>query len=84
MDKKELEIGDIVQLNPSHKLAGCFVIVTEPKSWGCQGYLAFTNFERIPNLCTVDGRAFIRPKFEDFEYCGKAFWIRDNQENENV
>lgn len=80
MEKRELEIGDIVQLKPEHKFGGMLVVVSEPKSFGCQGYLmsAF-DFEAVK----FKGRAFVRPKFEDFEYIGKIVWdIDDNQKNE--
>jgi hypothetical protein len=75
MEKRELEIGDVVQLNPDHvKFPGFFVVVTEPKSFGCQGYLMSAyNFE----ACKFMGRAFVRPKFKDFEYVGKIVWDAD-------
>jgi hypothetical protein len=48
MKKIQLEYGDVVQLKPEHKFSGMLVVVTEPKSWGCQGYLmSQCNFEAI-------------------------------------
>lgn len=74
MEKRELKVGDMVQLNPSHKFGGMFVVVTEPKEWGCQGYLVGPNdFEAT----RFKGLAYLRPRFEDFEYVGKVVWIRE-------
>lgn len=72
MEKIELEVGDVVQLKPDHKFGGMFVIVTEPKSWGCQGYLSSPiEFEATK----FKGVAYVRPKLEDFEWVGKAPFI---------
>lgn len=81
MESRDLEIGDVVQLNADHKFGGMLVVVTEPKSWGCQGYLMSAyNFE----ACKFKGRAFVRPCFEAFEYVGKLTWtILDNEEDED-
>jgi hypothetical protein len=68
MDKRELKIGDVVQINPfddSH-FGGNFMVVTEPKPWGAQGY------------CTIPGKtgvAYYRCPFEKMEYIGIAHWI---------
>ena len=43
MEKYILNVGDIVQLSPFDcrikLLGGCFMVVTEPKPWGAQGYV---------------------------------------------
>lgn len=81
MEKTELQYGDVVQLKPEHQFAGMLVVVTEPKSWGCQGYLMSQfNFEAT----RFKGVAYVRPKFEDFEFVGKLQWIfesKADQEN---
>ena len=60
------EVGDVVQLSPSLDLfAACFMVVTEPKSWGAQGYV------RVPG----GGNAYYRAKAEDMELVGKAVWV---------
>lgn len=66
MDKKELKVGDIVQINPDHDpiFGGHLMIVTEPKSFGAQGYCK-----------TFEGLAFYRCSFEKMEFCGHAEWI---------
>ena len=63
-----VEIGDIVQVNPSKEMfGGCMVMVTEVKSWGIQGYVQSAG---------VLGQQYIRLKFEDIEPTGgKAVWI---------
>lgn len=81
MKKRDLEIGDVVQLDPKHKFGGMFVVVTEPNEWGCQGYLCSpVGFEavRYKNL------AYVRPKWEDIEYVGKMHWILDGEISENA
>jgi hypothetical protein len=72
MEKKKLEIGDIIQINPVYDdvFGGCLMIITEPKEWGAQGYV------QIPGK--DGGRAFFRCRFEGMEFVGKAEWIRDN------
>jgi len=62
-----IEIGDIVQVDPSKEMfGGCMVVVTEVKNWGVQGYV------QSPG---VEGQAYIRLPFEDFEPTGgKAVW----------
>lgn len=79
MEPRELEIGDAVQLNPKHKFGGMLVIVTEPKKWGCQGYLMSAySFEAVK----FKGVAYVRPTFEDFEYVGKLQWLLDDEKEE--
>lgn len=81
MEKRELDVGDIVQIKPDHKgFPGQLLVVTDPKSWGCQGRL-YTDLEMI---CTrYKGRAYLRVKWEDIEYVGKCEWIWEDNNNEN-
>jgi len=62
-----IEIGDIVQVDPSKEVfGGTMVVVTEVKSWGIQGYVQNAG---------VEGQAYIRLNFDDFETTGgKAIW----------
>lgn len=62
-----IEIGDIVQVDPSKEMfGGTLVVVTEVKNWGVQGYVQSAG---------VEGQAYIRLPFEDFETTGgKAVW----------
>jgi hypothetical protein len=73
MEKRELEEGDIIQINPKiGRYAGFFLIVTEPKSWGAQGYLL--HYEDFM-ATRYKGRAFLRVRFDEIEFCGKSQWI---------
>jgi hypothetical protein len=81
MEKRELIEGDVVQLNPDHaKFPGLLVVVTEPKSWGCQGYLLHQeDFEAV----RYKGKAFVRPTWTDMEYVGRLHWMLEyKEENE--
>ena len=79
MKEIQLKEGDILQISPIHpKFPGFFLIVTEPKSWGAQGFLVSSrNFEAVK----FKGRAFLRVKFEEVEYCGKVYWIEKENED---
>lgn len=67
----DIQVGDIVQANPSVEMfGGCMVVVTEPKSWGIQGYVQSAG---------VPGQQYIRLKTEDFEKTGgQAVWMVSN------
>ena len=80
MEKRELQKGDVLQLKPDHKFGGMLVVVEEPKSFGCQGYLMSSrDFDAVK----FKGRAFVRPKFEDMEFVGRLYWIEeDSKESE--
>lgn len=73
MEKRELKVGDVVQVNPNHeKFPGFLLVVTEPKDWGCQGYLLSpVGF----NAVRFKDRAYLRTKFEQIEYVGEMYWI---------
>lgn len=81
MEKLELEIGDVLQLNPTYeRFGGMLIVCEEPKSWGCQGYLMSAyDFE----ACKFKGRAWLRPKFQDMEFIGKLHWLLKDSEEEN-
>ncbi len=64
--------GDIVQISPNvAKYPGQLVMVTEPKEWGCQGRLYM---DTIEHACRYMGRAYVRLKWEEMEYCGRVEW----------
>lgn len=67
---QELEPGDVVQIDPfgGSKLGGCFLVITEKKSFGGVGYVP------VP---TDNGvlRAFYRFKTEEVEYIGPGAWL---------
>ena len=77
MEPMELQIGDVLQLNPDYpKFGGDLIVVTEPKSWGCQGYLMM---KTVKSACRFNGVAYLRPKFEDMEYVGKIKWLPNDE-----
>jgi hypothetical protein len=63
-----IEIGDIVQVDPSKAVfGGCMVVVTEVKNWGIQGYVQSAG---------VEGQQYIRLPYEEIEQTnGKAIWM---------
>ena len=70
---KDLQPGDIVQIDPAHTngkedggFGGCFMVVTEPKAWGAQGYV------QIP---CKKGQAFYRCPHEHMVKVGVAYWV---------
>ena len=72
MEKRELKHGDVVQLGPTTAntmFVYCFMTVTEPKSWGAQGFV-----QALGENGEQGGRAYYRAKFEDMEFVGHAVW----------
>lgn len=66
--------GDIVQIDPEHNdlFGGCFMVVSEVKPWGVQGYVT------IPK----DGprQAYYRVPRGKFEVVGHAVWTQGLEE----
>jgi hypothetical protein len=71
--ERKIEMGDVVQItNQDHHWFGCLIVVSEPKTFGCQGYIS------IPHDNVGDVRdAHIRLNTEDFEYVGHAVLTRE-------
>lgn len=73
----KLKIGDIVMIKPSYKtpcFRGCLLVVTEPKSFGCQGYIPIVG----ETYREEGGNAYLRPSWDDFEITGGvAPWVPD-------
>lgn len=69
-----VEVDDVVQLGPECENPAfryCFMVVTELKSWGVQGYVqALGETREGPG-----GQAYYRAKFSEFEPVGRAVWI---------
>lgn len=74
MEKRELKVGDIVQLSPDKcgnpMFGGCMLVVTEPKGFGAQGYV-----QALGENGKRGGQAYYRAKFEEMEYVGLAYWV---------
>ena len=72
-----LVAGLIVQLSPepgvckNPMFAGCFMVVTEPKSFGATGYVQALGEKGKPG-----GQAFYRANWEEMELClgGMVAW----------
>lgn len=63
------QVGDVFQINEKHKREGwlgAFVLATEIKSWGIQGFVAHVVAH------DKQERAYIRLKWEEIDYIGKA------------
>jgi hypothetical protein len=68
----EAKPGDVFQIAPEHGRdgwVGAFVVATEIKPWGIQGFV-----HQIVTH-TEHGRAFIRLKWDEIEYVGKAVFM---------
>ena len=61
----------MVQLAPEgdHAFWGCFLLVTEVKPWGVQGFVCMPGERGRP-----PGAAYFRAKWDQFEYIGEAAW----------
>lgn len=71
---EKLKRGCVVQLNPetckNPMLAGCFMTVTEPKSFGAQGYV-----QALGDNGAIGGQAYYRASFEEMEFIGFATFV---------
>lgn len=74
MKQQILEAGQIVQLNPetvrNKMFTACLMVVTEPKSFGAQGYVQDLGMDEKPG-----GQAYYRATWEEMELVGKAEWV---------
>lgn len=75
MKPRELEVGEVVQLDPEEcrnpMFAGCFLVVTEPKTFGCQGYVQALGSDGKPG-----GQAYYRATWDEMEPIGaRAEWL---------
>jgi len=50
--------------------AACFMVITEVKSWGAQGYVQGLGQDGKPG-----GQAYYRAKFDEMVKVGKAEWV---------
>lgn len=74
--KRRIEVGDIVQLDPQKTgnpaFAACFMVVTDLKEWGVQGYVQALGTRDGPG-----GIAYYLAENGTFEkpINGKAVWM---------
>jgi hypothetical protein len=67
----DIKAGDIVQItNEEHHWYPCLIIVSEPKSFGCQGYTTIPKNDEEPS-----GNAYIRLEHSDYEPVGRALVV---------
>ncbi len=68
-----VQVGSVVQINPENcprkAWGGVFVLVTEVKSFGIQGFTAC-----MGNTDHPPGAAYIRLSWDRFEYIGESVW----------
>lgn len=69
MATTDLKENDVVQIDPEHDpvFGGCFMVVTEPKSWGAQGYVLIPGQPRA-------AQAFYRCPNSALALVGRADW----------
>jgi len=76
---KNIKAGSVVQISPESgsAFAACFMIVTENKGWGLQGYI-YGPAERGKK----PGLYYYRAEWNDIELIGHAKWIEDSGDGE--
>jgi hypothetical protein len=70
------QVGDVFQINESHGRAGwigAFVLATEIKSWGIQGFV------HVVKEHEESARAYIRLNWEHIDYIGRAALIPSDE-----
>jgi hypothetical protein len=55
----------------------CFMVVTDPRPWGAQGYIQVIGTRDGPG-----GLAYYRARWEEMELVGAAGWIAGSLEGE--
>lgn len=69
-----LKENDVVQIDPNTTanpmFAGCFMVITELKSWGAQGYV-----QALGNNGEPGGQAYYLAKWEEMHYIGTAEFV---------
>lgn len=77
---EQIKVGSVVQVDPEYDklFAGCFLLVTELKSWGVQGFVAMPKSrDELP------GAAYYRVAWENLAYIGQAEWMPADIEEES-
>jgi hypothetical protein len=76
MTKTELTAGMVVQLDPTKcgnkAFAGCFMVITEPKAFGAQGYIQGVGETREER--GIGGQYYYRANWAEMEFVGHAVW----------
>lgn len=80
MSKRDIICGRVVQLDPekteNKMFAGCFLVITEAKSWGVQGYV-----QAIGEDGKKGGQAYYRAKYGTFATLDDSYapWVIDEE-----
>ena len=76
MKQQGLTKGQLVQLNPetvkNKMFSACIMVVTEPKSFGAQGYVQGLGEDGEPG-----GQAYYRATWEEMEIVGVSEWVSE-------
>lgn len=78
-DTTKVEPGDVFQIMPEEGRAGwigCFVLCTEVKAWGIQGFVGW------PDEHTKQSQAYIRLPWDQIEFIGKALLMPQSEDTE--
>ena len=74
MKQQNLVPGQLMQLNPktvkNKMFAACIMVVTEPKSFGAQGYVQGLGENGEPG-----GQAYYRATWEEMDLVGSVKWV---------
>jgi hypothetical protein len=76
-EQTQYETGDIFQVKPTasnEMFRMCLLVADEVKSWGVQGYVTSVGKEM--------GLIYVRMKWEDLVFCGKAMFMSGLAEEE--
>lgn len=68
-----IEVGDIIQMVPAHRWAGCLAVTEDIRSWGVVAYMQLPGPPGMISGVTVvipENRAYIRLSWEDFTLTG--------------
>ncbi len=71
-------VNDVVQIDPEHDelFGGCFMVITEPKTWGAQGFVPMG--AKAADSGKV-GLAYYRCPTEKMALIGRAEWSEGDE-----
>ncbi len=75
MKEGNLKVGSVVQIDPEHSkvFGGCFMVVTEVKSWGAIGVINVPGTDIEVESPSV--ACYFRCEFKHMKYVGTAQWM---------
>jgi hypothetical protein len=80
MESDYYKVGSIFQIDPDKvpELGGQFVVASEIKDWGVQGYLLLDRADS-GNLTRYKGLAYVRRKWDELAFIGTVEWFNGDQ-----